>query len=52
VEPAEAIVFEDSASGIRSGLDAGCRVVTVNAPTDLIGLVAAALACGSTEGCK
>jgi len=39
VQPAEAVVFEDSASGIRSGLDAGCRVVAVNSPADLLGLV-------------
>lgn len=44
VQPSEAIVFEDSASGIRSGLDSGCRVVTVNAPADLPGLVETALA--------
>jgi HAD superfamily hydrolase (TIGR01509 family) len=49
VRPSEAIVFEDSASGIRSGLDAGCRVVTVPAPADLPGLVETALACRSPE---
>jgi beta-phosphoglucomutase len=45
VQPSDAVVFEDSASGIRSGLDAGCRVVTVNAPADLPSLVKTELAC-------
>jgi HAD superfamily hydrolase (TIGR01509 family) len=49
VQPSEAVVFEDSASGIRSGLDAGCRVVTVPAPADLPGLVETALACRLPE---
>jgi HAD superfamily hydrolase (TIGR01509 family) len=49
VQPSDAVVFEDSASGIRSGLDAGCRVVTVNAPADLPSLVETALACRSPE---
>ena len=44
VQPPEAVVFEDSASGLRSGSDAGCRVVTVKSPADLPGLVGAALA--------
>lgn len=44
VVPSEATVFEDSASGIRSASDAGCRVVRVNAPADLPGLVTAELA--------
>ncbi len=44
IEPAEAVVFEDSASGIRSGLDAGCRVVTVDSPANLLALVEAVLA--------
>lgn len=44
IQPSEAIVFEDSASGIRSGLDAGCRVVTVNSPVDLLALVEDTLA--------
>lgn len=39
VQPGEAVVFEDSAAGVRSGLDAGCRVVTVTSPGDLLGLV-------------
>jgi HAD superfamily hydrolase (TIGR01509 family) len=39
VQPSEAVVFEDSVSGVRSGRDAGCRVVTVKSPTDLLGLV-------------
>lgn len=39
VQPPEAVVFEDSVSGVRSGLDAGCRVVTVKSPVDLLGLV-------------
>jgi HAD superfamily hydrolase (TIGR01509 family) len=43
VEPSEAIVFEDSASGIRSASEAGCHVVTVHAPADLPGLVEAVL---------
>jgi len=49
VAPSEATVFEDSASGIRSASDAGCRVVTVNAPVDLLGLVETALASRSPE---
>ena len=44
IAPSEAVIFEDSAAGVRSGLDAGCRVVTVKAPQDLLGLVEAALA--------
>ena len=44
VQPSEAVVFEDSASGIRSGLDAGCRVVTVKSSADLLGLVEDTLA--------
>jgi beta-phosphoglucomutase-like phosphatase (HAD superfamily) len=32
-------VFEDSASGIRSATEAGCHVVTVDAPADLPSLV-------------
>jgi len=43
IQPDEAVVFEDSASGIRSGLDAGCRVVTVPSPADLIDLLKATL---------
>jgi HAD superfamily hydrolase (TIGR01509 family) len=39
VQPSEAVVFEDSISGVRSGRDAGCRVVTVKSPTDLLALV-------------
>lgn len=39
VQPSEAVVFEDSVSGVRSGQDAGCRVVTVKSPTDLLALV-------------
>jgi HAD superfamily hydrolase (TIGR01509 family) len=49
VQPREAIVFEDSMSGIRSGLDAGCRVVTVHAPADLPSLVETALACRAPD---
>lgn len=49
VEPSEAVVFEDSASGIRSASEAGCRVVTVSAPSDLLGLVETELACRSPE---
>jgi HAD superfamily hydrolase (TIGR01509 family) len=44
VAPPEAVVFEDSAAGVRSGLDAGCHVVTVKAPEDLVELVEATLA--------
>jgi beta-phosphoglucomutase len=44
IQAAEAIVFEDSATGIRSGSEAGCRVVTVKSPADLLGLVTDALA--------
>ena len=39
VEAHQAVVFEDSAAGIRSGKDAGCRVVEVKAPKDLPGLI-------------
>jgi HAD superfamily hydrolase (TIGR01509 family) len=39
VGPSEATVFEDSASGIRSATEAGCHVVTVDAPADLPSLV-------------
>lgn len=46
VQPSEAIVFEDSPSGIRSGLDANCRVVVVGKPADLRGLVEQALVGG------
>lgn len=49
VQPPEAVVFEDSASGIQSGLDAGCRVVTVPAPADLARLVEAELTCQRPE---
>lgn len=44
IEPSDAVVFEDSAAGVRSGTDAGCRVVTVKAPEDLMRLVETALA--------
>ena len=44
VQASEAIVFEDSPSGIRSGLDAHCRVVRVSTPADLPGLVKEVLA--------
>ncbi|MDR3719246.1 MAG: HAD family phosphatase [Bryobacteraceae bacterium] len=44
VEPSEATVFEDSASGIRSASEAGCHVVTVKTPADLPGLVASEFA--------
>jgi len=39
VQASEAVVFEDSPAGIRSGLEANCRVVTVRAPAELLGLV-------------
>lgn len=32
--PAQCVVVEDAAAGIRSGLAAGCRVIAVNAPAD------------------
>ena len=44
IQPSEAVVFEDSPSGIRSGLAAGCRVVAVKAPEELLGLVEGVLA--------
>ncbi len=43
VSPCDAVVFEDSESGIRSGRDAGCRVVEVEGPKDLPGLIEATL---------
>lgn len=43
VQPSEAIVFEDSVSGIRSASDAGCRVVTVSTPAEVPALVGTAL---------
>lgn len=46
VEPTEAVVFEDSASGIRSAQDAGCRVVKVGEPSQLPGLIRTALSGG------
>ena len=47
VSAAEAVVFEDSASGMRSGRDAGCRVVEVKDPKALPGLIEATLSDGS-----
>ncbi len=46
VGASEAVVFEDSASGIHSGRDAGCRVVKVREPRELPGLIQATLSDG------
>ena len=43
VEPSESVVYEDSATGIRSGKDAGCRVVEVKNPLELRRLVRSTL---------
>lgn len=43
VEPSESVVFEDSATGIRSGKEAGCRVVEVKNPQELPMLVRATM---------
>lgn len=41
VDPADAVVFEDSQSGIRSATAAGCEVVEVKDPDELPDLVSA-----------
>ena len=44
VRPSEAVAFEDSPAGIRSALEAGCHVLTVRGPEELLGLVQTVLA--------